>query len=32
MANHVAAVNDIYACFASGDVPGILDRLDPEIE
>jgi uncharacterized protein len=32
MSTNVEAVKAIYACFGRGDIPGILERLDPEIE
>lgn len=32
MSSHVETVKDLYARFGRGDVPGILERLDPEVE
>ena len=32
MSKNVDTVKEIYACFGRGDVPGILERLDPIVE
>jgi ketosteroid isomerase-like protein len=32
MSRNVDTVKAIYACFAKGDIPGILERLDPNVE
>ncbi|MBK8706651.1 MAG: nuclear transport factor 2 family protein [Saprospiraceae bacterium] len=31
MQNHVSTIQQIYACFSQGDVPGILDRLSENV-
>ena len=32
MTENVETVKALYACFGRGDIPGILERLDPAIE
>jgi ketosteroid isomerase-like protein len=32
MSRNVDAVKELYACFGRGDLPGILERLDPDVE
>jgi ketosteroid isomerase-like protein len=32
MSRNVDAVKELYDCFRRGDRPGILDRLDPDVE
>ena len=28
---HIATIQDLYAAFGRGDVPGLIERLDPDI-
>ena len=32
MSKNVDTVKELYECFGRGDVPGILERLDPDVE
>ncbi|MBU6342783.1 MAG: nuclear transport factor 2 family protein [Bacteroidetes bacterium] len=32
MTNNIQTVQKIYACFAQGDVPGILEHLDEQVQ
>jgi ketosteroid isomerase-like protein len=32
MSRNADAVKELYACFGRGDRPGILERLDPDVE
>jgi ketosteroid isomerase-like protein len=31
MSDHVKTVQAIYDCFGRGDVPGVLEHLDPDV-
>ncbi len=31
MSNNLSTVQQIYACFSQGDIPGILDKLDDNV-
>lgn len=32
MANHIATIQELYACFGRGDIPSILEMVSPDIE